>query len=415
MRIIEEFEKTLIVLFFGFISIVFVYSTAIAATYYVSPQGNDLINNGTAEHPFKTIHKALKKIEAGDTVILLSGIYEEELFDIIPSGISESKVTLITAPEEEQVTIRPKSGYRVITFRKRKYITVSNLTLDGRYVSNDVVKMDASSYITLKNCKIGNIPGGKGNFVQGILINGRSSHCRIIDSEIYNNGTDPHDHGIYINGNHNLVEHCEIYGNAGCGVNIYNGYSNKELDPDYNIITRCYIHDNGKKNLGRGAGVSLNTGKGNKIISCIITHNVHGIYANNNSKNLEIYFNTVYGNYNNGILMGQTVYGAIVQNNILFNNNGGKADFMINGAHNLIRSNNSIGKDPLFVDPQNGNFSLKKQSPCRSQGVYVGDISDYYGNKITSQKPDLGALQYLSSVPQISAPQNVHLVGINLD
>ncbi len=415
MRIIEELEKTLLVLLFGFLLIVFVHFSAVAATFYVSPHGNDLINNGTAEQPFKTIHKALKKIESGDTVVLLSGVYEEELLNVIPSGVSESQVTLITAPEGEQVIIRPKSGYRVITFDKKKYITVSNLTLDGRYVSNDVVKMDASSFITLKNCKIGNIPGGKGNFVQGILINGKSSHCRIIDSEIYNNGSGPHDHGIYIIGDFNLVEHCEIYGNSGCGVHIYNGYSNDELDPVDNVITRCYIHDNGRKDLGRGAGALLTTGIGNKITSCIITHNVHGIFVNYDSRDAEIYFNTVYGNYNNGIFLGPKVYGAVIKNNIFFNNNGGKSDFTIDRSHDLVRSNNSIGSNPMFVDPQNGNFSLRKESPCRSKGVFVGNTSDYHGYSITSQNPDLGALQYLSSDSQIAVPQNIHIVEINLN
>ncbi len=409
MRWITRFEKTVAIMVFGFILVTFICPGAIAATFYVSSHGSDLKNNGTAGSPFRTIHKALKKIKSGDTVLLLSGVYEEELFNVIPSGISESQNTVITAPEGEQVTIKPRSGYRVITFDKKKYITISNLILDGRNVSNDVVKMDASSFITLKNCKIGNIPGGKKNFVQGILINGKSSHCRIIDSEIYNNGTDPRDHGIYINGDYNLVEHCEIYGNSGCGVHIYNGYSDSELDPIYNTISRCYCHDNGRKDLGRGAGVLVTTGKGNKVINCIITHNVHGIFVNYNSRDAEIYFNTVYGNFRDGILLGSKAYNTVIKNNIFFDNNGGKSDFKTEGAHNIISSNNSIGVDPMFVDLQHAIFLLKENSPCRNKGVDVGTTVDYSGSPRTAQNLDLGALQYVPS-NSLASPQNLRLL-----
>ena len=408
MRWITRFEKTVAIMVFGFILVTFICSGAIAATFYVSPQGNDLKNNGTAGSPFRTIHKALKKIKSGDTVVVLSGVYEEELFNVIPSGISESQVTVITAPEGEQVTIRPRSGYRVITFDKKKYITVSNLILDGSNVSNDVVKMDGSSFITLKNCKIGNIPGGK-NYVQGILINGKSSNCKVIGSEIYNNGTGPCDHGIYINGDYNLVEHCEIYGNSGCGVHIYNGYSDNELDPVYNTITRCYIHDNGRKDLRRGVGALVTTGEGNKVINCIITHNVHGIFVDYNSRDAEIYFNTVHGNFRNGIFLGSKAYHTVIKNNIFFDNNGGKSDFKTEGAHYIINSNNSIGVDPMFVDLQHAFFLLKENSPCRNKGVDVGITVDYSGFSRTAQNPDLGALQYVPDNP-LTSPQNLRLL-----
>ncbi|QZT39005.1 right-handed parallel beta-helix repeat-containing protein [Halosquirtibacter xylanolyticus] len=46
---------------------------------YVSPLGNDVLNNGSKVSPFKSIKFALSKIKAGDTLYVREGNYHEEL------------------------------------------------------------------------------------------------------------------------------------------------------------------------------------------------------------------------------------------------------------------------------------------------------------------------------------------------
>ncbi|MDH7515155.1 MAG: right-handed parallel beta-helix repeat-containing protein [Bacteroidota bacterium] len=58
----------LIVLFFS--------ASALAATWYVSPSGNDA-NPGTQAQPFKTINKAISVASAGDEIVIAAGTYQE--------------------------------------------------------------------------------------------------------------------------------------------------------------------------------------------------------------------------------------------------------------------------------------------------------------------------------------------------
>lgn len=54
---------------------------------------------------------------------------------------------------------------------------------------------------------------------------------------------------------------------------------------------------------------------------------------------------------------------------------------------------NDIIADPLFIDPVNGNFRLKKNSPARNAGAKLGFTHDIDG-RIIKGKPDIGAYEY---------------------
>jgi signal peptidase I len=56
--------------------IIFGIGEALAATYYVSPTGNDS-NSGLIGAPFKTIQRAADIVNPGDTVVVKNGIYTD--------------------------------------------------------------------------------------------------------------------------------------------------------------------------------------------------------------------------------------------------------------------------------------------------------------------------------------------------
>jgi len=62
------------------------YSTASAATYYVSPSGNDGNPGISEEKPFRMVQHAIDKMNAGDTLIVLDGFYTGTLQ--LKSGIT---------------------------------------------------------------------------------------------------------------------------------------------------------------------------------------------------------------------------------------------------------------------------------------------------------------------------------------
>jgi len=84
---VEEGKKTIVLrlVFHACVSIMCV-TAASAATYYVSPAGNDS-NSGTSEdRPFRVVQHAVDRMQAGDTLVVLDGVYTGTLK--IKSGIA---------------------------------------------------------------------------------------------------------------------------------------------------------------------------------------------------------------------------------------------------------------------------------------------------------------------------------------
>ena len=103
-----------------------------------------------------------------------------------------------------------------------------------------------------------------------------------------------------------------------------------------------------------------------------------------------------------------------VINSILWNNTPAN-DYMNVGGGSAIAIYSTIGggwdgdgnldSDPLFKDPDNGDFTLSQDSPCKDAGIAdwdddgVDDVTDYNGSA-----PDMGAFE-----SQMAAPSNFSL------
>ena len=87
-------------------------------------------------------------------------------------------------------------------------------------------------------------------------------------------------------------------------------------------------------------------------------------------------------------LLNSIVWGNVSDNNQQMNLNG---EFTINysdieGLPGSLEGNGNIDLDPMFVDPDNGNFFLDENSPCIDAGnpAYsdpdgsIADIGAYY-------------------------------------
>jgi len=58
------------------VAILVAFTNTFAATYYVSPTGNDA-GPGTLEQPWATIQRSVVTLNAGDTVYVMDGLYRE--------------------------------------------------------------------------------------------------------------------------------------------------------------------------------------------------------------------------------------------------------------------------------------------------------------------------------------------------
>lgn len=73
--------------------------TGWAATYYVSTAGNDSNGGTSVDSPLRTIQKAVSKSVAGDTVLIRSGTYREQV-EITVAGTATSPINVFAYPNE---------------------------------------------------------------------------------------------------------------------------------------------------------------------------------------------------------------------------------------------------------------------------------------------------------------------------
>ena len=80
---------------------IFFCLTASAATYYISPSGNDATGNGSATSPWKTLYKATSTVtSSGNIIHVNAGTYVETLTSTLALGVSiegEGNTSIIRA------------------------------------------------------------------------------------------------------------------------------------------------------------------------------------------------------------------------------------------------------------------------------------------------------------------------------
>ncbi len=135
-----------------------------AATYYISPSGNNS-NNGSIIYPWATFQYALGRISAGDTLILKDGVYRQTIGGFFqnqpynsyscPNGNSGA-YTIIKAENDGKAVLQ--DGYIYLGgavngggARGSSYVQIEGLRLNHSYI-----EMRNSSYIKLLRIGIKN-------------------------------------------------------------------------------------------------------------------------------------------------------------------------------------------------------------------------------------------------------------------
>jgi hypothetical protein len=102
--------------------------------WFVSPEG---IGDGTSMFPFGRIQDAIAVAQAGDTVSVAAGTYNEQL-RTVRSGTSSATIRVRAVAGRGSVLVTAMG--RVLTV-SHAYVSVSGLVLDGRYGQDDVVRV----------------------------------------------------------------------------------------------------------------------------------------------------------------------------------------------------------------------------------------------------------------------------------
>ncbi len=211
-------------------------------------------------------------------------------------------------------------------------------------------------HISFLNCIMRNMNPGIGIEASG------ASNIQVIGCLIHDVGADNFEHGIYAARYSTgwLVKSCTIYNISGYGLHFYD---------DTVLPVDCRLEANRIRNCGKAGIITYGSG--------------HSIFNNRS-----------YKNGTNGILLRQAD-SVLVMNNTTYQNgqieSGDKGIVKESGSSCVAKNNivyqdgsitgfetstpNFVGTNPLFVDPENGDFSLQEGSPAIDTAE---DLSAYF-------------------------------------
>jgi len=296
-----------------------------AATYYVAKNGDDG-NPGTEARPWASIQKAASTAVAGDTVLVKAGTYDEKV-RFANGGTENASITYKPSPNDEVIISYPAREDHVVLFTK-PYIVFEGFKIVSEWLQ-PIRLNPGSHHVTIKNCElIGEAArpvscpkcgekftlSGVRQTAHGLVIESDAvHHVTIQNCRIHGHGQKKGHHGLYIKGDHHLIEGNIIYNNAEYGIHLYNNQGS---------VKHCVV----RNNILYGNGADLPTG-GSGII---VTQGGHRIHNNVCCDN---------GRY--GIIVWQVPAGDPpneIHNNVLHGN--GRAGLQIEASSRTIARNN---------------------------------------------------------------------------
>ncbi len=356
-----------------------------AATYYVSPLGNDSLA-GSSANPWKTLQHAANSVNGGDTVLISSGNYAG--FRAATGGSAGFPITF-RADTGALVIINSASSEGI----KGSIIEIEGYdwwVLDGLEVTgasrNAGIDIRVADHITVRNCNCHH------NRKWGIF----TAFADDFTVEYNECSYAVEEHGIYHSnsGDRAVIRYNTCHHNAACGIQI-------NADPSMGgdgissncIVTHNILYENGI--LG-GAAINLASVRDSLIGNNLIYNNYAGGIAawddgqgnQWGSKNNRYYNNTVHmpatGRWAVNLKNGST--GSRVWNNLLIHENGARGDLEIDSSsltdfssdHNVLTR---VSVDDTVMDLPEWQNTYSQDALSFSQTAsqtFVSSGSDYH-------------------------------------
>lgn len=410
-------------------------STLYAATYEVSPSGNDA-NAGSAAQPWKTLIKAATTVQAGDTVLVNNGTYAG--FRMRTSGTAAARITFksktkygakITSPG-------PNNDPDLIAILSASYVTIDGFEVSGapragigvRSMFTDDGSDTRDNIVQNCYCHDNGLPSGGAH--DGIFT-GFALNFTAQDNICDHNG----EHGIYISNSADnpIVRRNVCSNNRASGIQLNADLNTGDGNQD-GIISNWLVEGNTIFGNGTSGGAGIN-----------LDGDINGICRNN----------LIYNNLASGIALFQIDGGApssnnLIVNNTIYNPNSNRgAILMQDGAGNNTVFNNILisgkGMDigpgstfqhdynivssyvgasasahessataaQLFVNAGANDFHLAAASPALNSGVATFNGKNAPANDIENNaRPsgaafDRGSYETVTAPPATQAPQNI--------
>jgi hypothetical protein len=186
-------------------------SVSLAETYYVAPYGQDK-GNGSREAPWPSVPYAFGKVGGGNTIVLLSGMYQGPIIIKKEWVGTQASPTVIRADVKWQALISGSTSHCIYTESGCNWVVIDGLRCQGARI--DGIKL-TGEHSVVRNCWVHSAGS------QGIASYG----CRgnILERNLVEfNGIHPNfHHGIYADGEDLVVRYNIVRHNSGYGLHLY--------------------------------------------------------------------------------------------------------------------------------------------------------------------------------------------------
>jgi hypothetical protein len=405
-------------------------------TLYVSKTGSDTAS-GSETSPYKTLQKAISQLQAGDTLVIREGVYNESA-DMVASGTvdayitirGEGNVVIDGEPLNDYEPIFDTKGFDYIRFEN---LTVNNsrdavevspgsqyVVIDGLKTNNNhfAVKINSASNITVRNVVAANsrnafrTENNGGSVPSNILFEnieaygskdiytGYETRYRNGDGFILEAGNNitlrnikSHDHwdgGFDIKASNVLVENTETWGNK----NNFKIWGQNVVVKNSVIRNARYMADDPV--AGEGNGVNARTGSVTFINTTFVDNDSFDIKVDNDGGPSRVTLqNSIVARKKSGGELFTNVGGTFIEsNNLIYWQGSSSYGFTLNST--------SATGNPAFVNWDGKDFRLTSSSPAIDLGSNSFPITslDLAGNtRVTGDSVDAGAYEVAGNTP----------------
>jgi parallel beta-helix repeat protein len=261
-----------------------------SATYSVATDGDDGAGCGGT---MRTIGRGLQCLGPGDTLLISSGDYPEQLHGLLgtrwPSGTADAPITIGAAPGATVVINPSGSGdfFDLVYLEQTQYLVFDHLTWDASNVQvtqgGQIFRLgDGAANIRVQQSVLKNHATGNG------VLTGDGA-VTFSGNEIYGN----RGYGLYVTGPGNVIEGNVIHDNAGYGVHVYRSGARSVSD---NLVRGNRLVHNGYDNANPAGSCAILLSSGERNLACsniIEGHNGCGVQVYGNASDAGVFGNQV--------------------------------------------------------------------------------------------------------------------------
>jgi len=398
-----------------------------ASTYYVSPSGNDS-NPGTQASPFRTIQKGVNTAQAGDTVLVRGGTYNEAV------NVNRGGITIANYPNETPVLDGQNSRGTGFNFGGAPNVTIKGFTVRN-FNEHGVYNANSSAHnLRVEKSTFRNIGNSTNHDAIAVRYNNNFVLADSLIEDIGGRGFN----GWRAGNNYQFIRNTIRHTRAD-GIYISPTSPSTSTIFDGNHIYNIGIARNGSKWIfgsdhvdliqaqpdpGDHSGLVMRNNKFGRV-------DMHQVITKN-YRNAQFYNNVWYGGftdtYQGHSLRMENMTGALIYNNTFAQIPSGRAAFVLGTSNSSARAHNNIVQggsgqlkegngsitsqshnfigNPGFVNPGAGDFHLASNATgaidkgTNSPSGISLPSTDHNGKaRIVNGTVDIGAYEYGSTTP----------------